>query len=344
VLLDNTIRHGFGTLPGAVHEDFILHNIAQPIVKHDISIFLKHELDKIKEEHALSRDWPGEQTIKVLADRADGLFIYVVMICRFIGDPKWVPEERLSLVLQGDPSGQSPTQKLDEMYSQALKHFVIGDCDEHETSALSSRFRQIVGSIVTLFESLSVAALTHLLAVSARMTVVTLNSLGSVLDIPKHQGYPIRLIHPSFRDFLLDKQRCLDDQFWIDEGRVHTDLVESSLRLMSNALRRNVCNLSTPGALSSEVDRNTVDLFLPPHVQYACRYWIGHIQRGRGNLLDDGQVHVFLQNHFLHWLEAFGLIGKISDGVLMVTNLESVLTVLNAKCYTTIPDTNLPNI
>jgi NACHT domain len=334
------IRLGFGALPGVVHDDIVLHNIAQSIVKQDISVFLKHELEKIREEHALSRDWPGEQTIKVLVERADGLFIYVATICRFVGDPKWLPEERLPLVLQGDSDGQAPTRKLDEMYFQVLRHSVTGDCDEREKPTLSNRFRQVVGTIVTLFESLSVAALTELLAVSARMALVTLNPLSSVLDIPKHQDHPIRLVHPSFRDFLLDKQRCLDDQFWIDERRVHTDLAEHSLRLMSNALRRNGCNLPTPGALSSEVDRNTVDIYLPVHLQYACQYWVGHTQRGNVHICDNGQIHGFLQSHFLHWLEALSLMGKISEGVLMVMNLESVLTVSNAERYTAIPILN----
>jgi hypothetical protein len=40
-----------------------------------------------------------------------------------------------------------------------------------------------------------------------------------------------------------------------------------------------------------------------------------------------GFGEIFLQQHFLHWLEALSLMGKMSEGVLMITALQSVLTV-----------------
>ena len=39
----------------------------------------------------------------------------------------------------------------------------------------------------------------------------------NVLDVPKDQTQPLRLHHPSFRDFLLDSDRCKDPKFWVDE-------------------------------------------------------------------------------------------------------------------------------
>jgi len=35
----------------------------------------------------------------------------------------------------------------------------------------------------------------------------------------------------------------------------------------------------------------------------------------------------FLREHFLHWLEALGLTGKMSEGVRMITKLQSMLVV-----------------
>jgi hypothetical protein len=116
---------GFGDIPGTVHGDFVLHSIERSIVEHDISIFLKYELDEIKKEHALSTDWPGEQIIKLLTEKAQGLFIYAATACRFINNPKWPLEERLPLVLRGNAEGDSPTRDLDEMYTQILIHSAI---------------------------------------------------------------------------------------------------------------------------------------------------------------------------------------------------------------------------
>ena len=76
-----------------------------------------------------------------------------------------------------------------------------------------------------------------------------------------------------------------------------------------------------------EVEKSKVEKYLPLHVQYSCRYWVHHLQRGNIDLYDIDQVHIFLQKHFLHWLEALSLMGKMSEGVLMLTALQSILTV-----------------
>jgi hypothetical protein len=330
---ETPIRLGFRTIPEAIHQDFVLHNISQPIIQRDISFFLNHNLKKIREEHALSTDWPGEKNIQLLVQRADGLFIYAATACRFIGHPKMLPEERLSQVLEGNAPGQSPTQKLDEMYTTVLTYSVIGDCDKQEKGILCERFRQIVGSIVILFEPLSPAALTELLPIQARLIDKTLNPLRSVLNVSENRNSPIRLLHPSFRDFLLD-QRCLDDQFRISGKKAHSDLAESCLKVMSNGLKRDICRLRMPGALTSEVESSDIVRYLPISVLYACRYWVDHLQRGDISLCgDNGQVHIFFQEHFLHWLEALSLIGKLPEGVLMLTALQSMLTVGDSVIY-----------
>ena len=61
---------------------------------------------------------------------------------------------------------------------------------------------------------------------------------------------------------------------------------------------------------------------------FSMRAGIGSpLQRGNSDLFDNGQVHTFLKKHFLHWLEALSLMGNVSDGVVMVRTLESMLTV-----------------
>jgi hypothetical protein len=80
--------------------------------------------------------------------------IYAATACRFLRDSKWLPEDRLPLVLQGHTIDKSPTQQLDDIYVQILKYSVIGNCDGREKEMLSERFRKIVGFIVILFDSL----------------------------------------------------------------------------------------------------------------------------------------------------------------------------------------------
>ncbi|KAF8537980.1 hypothetical protein BDD12DRAFT_886446 [Trichophaea hybrida] len=154
-----------------------------------------------------------------------------------------------------------------------------------------------------------------------------LRPLYSVLDVPEtgKDESPVRLLHPSFRDFLLDKERCTDRRICIDEEKAHGDLFMSCLNIMSKHLHRDMCNLRLPGALISEVENELIENYLPLDVQYACRYWVSHLRRSKVKLCDNDQVHSFLRGNFLYWLEALSLIGKISDGVLMVRSLESML-------------------
>ena len=103
------ISSQFRNISGSMHEDFVLHYISAAIIWHDIAVFLSHELGKIKEEPLLPFDWPGKQKLEILVERSGELFIYVATVCRFIQDPKWLPEDRLDVVLQGNNDSQWPT-------------------------------------------------------------------------------------------------------------------------------------------------------------------------------------------------------------------------------------------
>lgn len=304
-------------------QDCILHNISEPVIQHDISLFLRHELGIIRRKKDVTDNWPGEQTIDLLCQKSEGLFIHTSTACRFIGDPDWDPNESLSLLLKDDYVGQSPTRNLDHIYTQILTHSIIPrDCNMRERKNLSGEFGQIVGSIVTLLDSLSAAALAGLLAIPVETICLRLRSLHSILEAPESQELPIRLLHQSFRDFLLDQQRCLDPQFWINEKKTHEALAQNCLLLMSNNLRRDMCNLKLPGALATEAKKSRVEKNIPLHVQYACRYWVDHVKQSNIDLYDNSDVHMFLQNHFLHWLEALSLMGNMSFTI--VRSLESI--------------------
>ena len=47
------IRLRFRAISESVYKDFVLHEIPAAIIRYNITIFLKHELDKIKEDFLL---------------------------------------------------------------------------------------------------------------------------------------------------------------------------------------------------------------------------------------------------------------------------------------------------
>ncbi|KAF2192389.1 HET-domain-containing protein [Zopfia rhizophila CBS 207.26] len=323
------IRHGFRQITDVEHQDFVLHHdIPLSTVEHDISIFLQHNLGLIREERSLDVGWPGEQAIERLVQSANGLFIWAATACRFIREGKQFARKRLATILEGSSTLViSPEKYLDEIYITVLSHSMSNDFTDEEREELYSMLRHILGSITILFSPLSANSLSKLLHATKEDLDQTLEDLHAILDIPKNRDLPLRLHHPSFRDFLLDKERCGDANFWVDKKQAHRTLAASCIQLMSTSLKQDICGVNAPGALVDDVESSRVEQCLPPEVQYACVYWIGHLQKSGAQLSDNDQVHQFIQVHFLHWLQALSWMRKVSEGIHAVASLESIALV-----------------
>ena len=187
--------------------------------------------------------------------------------------------------------------------------------------------RHILGSIVVLSSPLSAYSLHKLLHITKQRINQVLKDLHAILDIPKADALPLRLHHPSFRDFLLNNQRCKDPSFWVNEKQAHQALAERCMQLMSTSLKQDVCGMNAPGMLVADAERSRIEQALPPEVQYSCRYWIDHVQKSLIRPRDNDQIHVFLREHFLHWLEALGWIQRVSEVIRAIASLESITAV-----------------
>jgi hypothetical protein len=322
------IRHGFYQVPDAEHQDVVLHNISRSIVDHDIALFLNYNLQLIARERCLRAGWPGAEIVVQLVQSASGLFIWAATACRFIQEGKRFAAKRLETILSdNDATSVAPERHLNDIYTTVLKNSIQDYTDEeHEEQCRAIRY--VLGSIVVLFSPLSAQSLDQLLDVTEGVRP-TLEDLHAILDIPDDRSRPLRLHHPSFRDFLLDGKRCGDDRFHVDEKSTHENLARCCLELMSapSSLRQDMCNLSDPGYLKRDIDEERIDRNLPPELQYACRYWVDHIVRSGRSILDGDATHRFLEKHLLHWLEAMSLINETSLCVRLVVRLQKLATV-----------------
>lgn len=327
---DTPIRLGFREIPEDQHHVFVLHSISSSVVEQDLLTFFRHELNM-----DVSKQWPSEADMARLVERAGGLFIWAATACRFIKGGKRLARKRLASILDGDSVMKGSEKKLDEIYMMILVQSISGDYDDQDREELLELFREVVGSIVILFDPLPTAALVRLLDKPKEEVDQTLNDLHSVLEVPKDPGRPIRVVHPSFHDFLLSQERCTNVQLWVDEYKTHRDLFVSCIELMFASLKQDICELGRPGTRAAEVDETRMDEYLPWELRYACRYWVEHLRRsrvdlagdGRVDLARDGRVDAFFQEHLLHWLEALGLMQAASEGVRMMTILQSLVTV-----------------
>lgn len=315
------IRLGFSRLESLVYRDVALHDIPEEVTEHDISLFLNYRLSEIRMDRSLPPNWPGETDTQALVTLSVPLFIFAATVCRIFEDPRWDPENMLDEILTNQRDGL----QLDGTYLPVLNR-LLENQREKQKKQLIQEFREIVGTIMMLESPLSVTSLSRLIGVFERLVIIKLDLLHSVISIPKEKTMPIRLLHLSFRDFLLDPETREKTPLWVDEKEAHQRLAGQCLSVCQS-LRRNICGLPSDGTQRVDVDAQIVNRCLPPELQYSCRFWAQHLVRSKEpNLLMQDTV-LFLQNHFLHWVEAMSLLGLGSDVVGIINLLQPIIPV-----------------
>lgn len=193
----------------------------------------------------------------------------------------------------------------------------------------STAIKDVIGPIVTLSEPLSETVLINLLGLEEDDLAWQLDRLHSVIEVPENPERPIRLFHPSFRDFLTDKRRFGESGIWIDQPLVHQRLFHCCLQVMRSSLRDDICGLKQPGAFASDMGKLFIDSRISGHVQYACRYWSDHFfaRSYDLDLVEVEGVHVFPTEHLLHWLEVMGWIGRTADAIITLIKLQRLTRV-----------------
>ncbi|KAL8284649.1 hypothetical protein RB600_009186 [Gaeumannomyces tritici] len=332
------IRLGFKDI-GDGYQDLALHEIPKPDIRKDISTFLHSELARVRRNFnktvpgGLPPDWPTPTSLESLVDMAVPLFIFASTACRFIAGSKYSnPRERLDKILEYKKKGgwsQLHTTYLPILNQLLLEHTYSGlvSCTEDERAEIVGWFREVVGTIVLLADPLPISSLARLLGRSRINVNSGLRGLYSVLDISDDPLAPVKLLHLSFRDFLVDDENRDANPFWVDKQDTHKRLADRCLGLLSTGdnLKRNVCGLRWPGTLRSEISPQTISAALTPDIQYACRYWVHHWKESKRRIRDGNLVDCFLTKHLLHWLEALSVIGRIRESINMVDELLGLL-------------------
>ncbi|CAG7944858.1 unnamed protein product [Penicillium nalgiovense] len=90
------------------------------------------------------------------------------------------------------------SSQMEKIYLPILKHCV------ESSGFLKNEFRKIVGAIILLANPLLVYSLSRLLGIEERSLTALLDAFHSVLDVPRDTCMPVRILHLSFREFLID--------------------------------------------------------------------------------------------------------------------------------------------
>jgi hypothetical protein len=337
---ETPLRLGFRQMPSILHHDLVLDHVPQELVDRDIMTFFNQEFLEIRHIFEnISPDWPGIERLTLLVQKSGGLFIYAATVCRFIkSNDQWLPDDLLRIFIPSDSAKKSrklkrrmpttsPFSELDKIYTQILDYSLKRIENPQDQADIAGEIREIISTLGVLFQPLSLVALGYILETDHVTIHQRLKHLRSVLSVPDDESSPVRLLHPSFQDFLFDNERCVSRHFSVEEKVAHKRVSEQCVNILSNSLKQDICNVNRSGMFVLDVERTKIQQALPLQVEYACTYWVQHVLSSGVELGDDYWVHGFLSRHILHWLEALSWIGKLSDGIHFLGDLESRISV-----------------
>ncbi|KAJ7083547.1 WD40 repeat-like protein [Mycena epipterygia] len=267
----------------------------------DVQVFLRHEMERIREERKLGPTWPEEQHMRALVNFAGGLFIWASTAARFIDGYR--PNERLKTLI-----AQNSTN-LDALYGVALRNSGPWDADE----AFAKDARAVLACVVLGGVPMTDGTIDTLLG-SGTQSAEVLKYLGCVVQWSL--GGEARTLHASFADYLTDNVRSGGQPWTIDAKIEHRSLAAECLRILDNDLRFNICALEDSHILNADVHdiSNLVATMISPQVSYSSCFWSHHVREAP---FDDTILNVidkFFHGKFLYWLEVLSLLGEVPVG------------------------------
>ncbi|KAL4990418.1 hypothetical protein BDW68DRAFT_175126 [Aspergillus falconensis] len=198
------------------------------------------------------------------------LFIFAATVCRFIEEGRH-PERRLKDLLEAQTATSG--SQMDKICQPVLNQLLTDN--DQESNELMQEFWDIVGVIIILATPLSVESLTRLLHLPKQTISDILDPLHSVLNISRDPEAPVRILHLSFREYLLTTK----SKFYVDEQETHRKIGLHCLCIMEDRLKRNICDLSSYATEKDDINSQTVDQHLSTDLQYSCRHWVHHLQQ-----------------------------------------------------------------
>jgi len=271
------------------------------------------------------RDTFSDENFQQLAAKSEGVFEWARLACDFISPRIGVISKDRFHEIMSHASGDGRTL-LDGMYSSFSQDLFRGSDDRRD-------FLSVMRQILWLREPLPISALDFMRdrfpREDDRFPVgFVLNPMASLLAGANEVSTPVRPLHLSFYDFLLDEKRS--GEFFVQQGDVNRDLAVASLSVMQAGLHFNICKLETSYISNLEVAdlEKRVEENIPPHLLYSCQFWATHLQ---GAAFDPYLVQLVrglvTGEQMLFWLEVLGVSKLIGEAYQALISAERWLQV-----------------
>ena len=303
--------------------------------KQDILLFLQSRFKDIRRNFGVKEDpWPDQDdSVRLfnMATQPSPLFIYAETLYRFVKNGQRHPKAQLTLWLRQSDGNISQLNRTYTPILHQLLHYhddyddKLRPIDEGEKSNL----RMVLGSIILLTSPLSAEQLARLLRMDLDIVNGWVGKLHAVLDRSKDDK--IEILHKSFSDFVLGPECTGAEGLGLDESEVHARLASACINWMKCDLRKNICRLGSWNMERDHIKPSEISAAVPPDLEYACLNWVFHLAQCRQGSTDEdlaryhvasSHIYGFLKEHFLHWVEALGLMGNVPWGITMLGRLQ----------------------
>ncbi|KAI2470746.1 quinon protein alcohol dehydrogenase-like superfamily [Annulohypoxylon bovei var. microspora] len=254
------------------------------------------------------------QTRNQMREKACGTFLWVGLVAQELKEAHhWELED----IINELPVG------LEELYGRMMQQ-ILGLKRQTPKYCL-----EVLSTVATTYRPLCLKELAALSGLSngpfgSQDTINVVKLCGSFLTI--QEDY-IFIIHQSAQDFLYEKESTTI--FPRGVKATHYNIFSRSIQTMSQTLRPDVYDLEDWGISPNEIVPPSPDPLAD--LGYSCIYWVDHLAEylpGRQSqckdLRDDGIVNEFIQQHYLHWLEALSILESVPNGISAITKLNRI--------------------
>ncbi|KAI5891990.1 WD40 repeat-like protein [Schizophyllum commune H4-8] len=250
--------------------------------------------------------------VDIIANAAQDSFECAAVLCRELTGPQrpktGAKREELIRRVQAQPGFS-----LYASYGTILEEHLDTDDDD-----LMNLYRQTVGWVFAVREPQPRSVFQEIADTlpSRKDILLVLEGLGSLLSgTSPSDTKPIRPLHTSFRDFVLDAEASGNFAITSEFAAADSQLALACFSIIDrpkSGLRYNICDLLYPFVYKWDIDDldGRLTEHISPGLQYACREVTAHLshsQPGDSDLIP--ALTKFLQNQFLFWLEACGWLG-----------------------------------
>jgi N-terminal domain of NWD NACHT-NTPase len=306
--------------------------------KNNISLFLTNRFKDIKESESIQELWPDPIIMEELINRATNpspLFIYAYTLCRFVDDG--APRIRLQEWMNSKTRTSELGRTYDPVVQQVLNYQNIHDRTFKNQKKLYGRdmrlgknevnqLIQILATITLSATPISVPVIASLLGIKDDEVWHWLRKLHAVLRLPKQSDTttPVNIVHESFRSYLLEEES--DEQS--DEG-----LDEKEDEKLNETTARKLVKRIDPKERHKKLFSDCFRLIRTSKdtqwnkisgLQYACTYWVHHLQRSKVDYEVDNDVCAFLNDNGPRWISILNQDGQLSKALSMIEVIFSI--------------------